>query len=640
MSRSTLHRFVEADRRFAIDPETCFCFECDEISWDVLEYYPHASVNRILSLLGERHSVKELEEVIGELEWLRSTRAILPPPKKDDVQKEIAFERGLKRVSICLPREVAETTAKKKGWFGQVPTVMSSSARDIGHDAIALLLGRAGEQKELHLEFVEEGHIHNPELVADLCAHAMKCGKLAGKKLVAGVLVQNLPVSKVPFALEGHSTSAALEFTEAADVLAQLRPFAKTEGESFARLAKIVQPDAPGVTGRIIVRPNHARFADVVEELEKAGFTTIELDLEGAYIANPQLNPQEMLDSLRQTAVYYAKRLLQHKYYRVDPIAPLFYRIYDGSPTRRTDPAGTNELAVDAEGGVYPSRRLIGVESYKLGTVLSGEIDEKVRARFDEVGASTTGVCRRCWARNLCGGGSTAVHHALTGSHRTPHPDWCEAQRAWMMSAVSAFNLLSSQGVNFTRVYKTLTRTARPSLFSLVRAMFRMTVGMRPIEEADAEMLATWENWNPASYFLFTEGGIMVTTKYDREMDALHPSGQEQEMILIRKDGSALGLIKLRPDRVPGAAQGWLYLHNEADYAADDVRKGFRALLKEAGSQQAIRRLIIPAAGYETGLQRFLEAVGFRREGILREALFVHDAYHDVHLFGLSTDKL
>lgn len=640
MVRGALHRFIEGDRRFAIDPETCFCFECDEISWDVLEYYPDASVTRIAHLLGDRYNPKELEEVVGELEWLRSTRAILPPPKKEDLQKEITFEKGLKRVSICLPREVSGTAAKKKGWFGQGATVMSSSARDIGHDAIALLLGRAGEQKDLQIEFVEDGYVHRPELVADLCAHALKCGKLAGKKLTASVLVQNVDVSKPPAAIEGHAVSAALEFGESADIVAHLRPFAKGASESIGRLAKIVQPDAPGVTGRIIVTPANPGFAGVVEELEKAGFVTIELDLDGAYAANPQLDPQEMLKALRETAVYYAKRLLEHKHYRVDPIAPLFYRIYDGSPMRRTDPAGTNELAVDAQGGVYPSRRLIGVEAYKLGTVMGGEIDERIRARFDEVGATTTGVCRRCWARNLCGGGSTAVHHALTGSHRTPHAAWCDAQRAWMSSAVSAFNLLSSQGVNFTRVYRTLTRTQRPSLFTMVRAMFRMTIGMRPIEEADAEMLANWENWNSASYFMFTEGGIMLTTKYDREMDALHPNGVEQEMILIKKDGTALGLIKLRPDRTPNAAQGWIYLHNEKDYAADDVRKGFRALLKEAGGQQQIRRVTIPAAAYETGLQQFLEATGFAKEGTLREALFVHDAYHDVHLYGLATDKL
>lgn len=640
MARGTLHRFTEDNKRFAIDPDTCFCFECDEISWEVLEHYPYSSVNRIYHELGERYSVTELEEVIGELEWLRSTRAILPPPKKDDIQKEIQFERGLKKVSVALPRESEEPAPKKKAWFGQGAAPSPASARELGHDAVALLLGRDDDQKELQIEFLEEGQVHNPDLVADLCAHAMRVGRLAGKKITAAVRVADIALSKLPETLEGHTISVKLEFVEPGDFAAQLRPLAKLSGETLQRLARLVQPQVTGVAGRIIVRPNHPRFGWVVEELEKVGCTTIELDLDGAYVANPGLSPQAMLEGLKQTAVYYAKRLLQHKYYRVDPIAPLFYRIYDGAPSRRADPSGTNELAVDGAGNIYPSWRMLGNQKFKLGSLVTGEIDERLRARFDEVGSATTGVCRRCWARNLCGGGNTAVHYALTGFHRTPKETWCEAQRAWMASAVSAFNLLSSQGVNFTRVYKTLTRTSKPSLFSMVRAAFRMTIGMRPIEEADADMLVQWENWNTAAYFLFNEHGAMVTTKYDREMDALHPSGLEQEMILIKRDGKEFGLIKLRPERVPAAAKGWIYFHNEADYSASDVQKGFRAILKEAGGQQSIHRLSIPAADYEKGLQKFLEAIGFTRDGTLREALFVHDAYHDVHMYSISTSKL
>lgn len=640
MARDALHRFVENDRRFAIDPETCFCFECDEISWDVLDYYPFASVNRIYHELGAKHSVKELEEVVGELEWLRATRAILPSHKKEELQKEIQLERGVRRLTVQLPRETSEDVTKKKGWFGQGAAVISSSARDVGRDAIALLLARAGDQKELTIEFLEEGFVANPDLIADLCAYALRCGRLGAKKMTASVRVAGLTLSKTPEALSGHTISVRMDFSEPAEVLPLVRGLAKSGVDSLSRLVKTLYPDVPGVTGRIIVRPNHPGYGQAVEELDKAGFAAIELDLDGAYLANPSLNPEDMLAALRDTAVYYANRLLQHRYFRLDPIAPLFYRIYDGSPLRRIDPAGTNELAVDSTGDIYPSWRLFGIGEFRLGSLGTGDLNEERRARFDEVGSATTGVCRRCWARNLCGGGNTAVHYALSGSHRSPHEPWCNAQRAWMASAVSAFNLLSSEGVNFTRVYNTLSRTGKPSLFSLVRAAFRMTIGMRPIEEADAEMLMQWENWNTAAYFLFNEKGILITTKYDREMDALHPGGIDQEMILVKKNGESFGLIKLRPEREPGAAQAWVFMCDESYYASDEVRKGFRAILKEAGGQQSIRRLTAPAAAYETSLHAFLEAVGFTREGTQREALFVHDAYHDVHIYGISTADL
>jgi RimJ/RimL family protein N-acetyltransferase len=245
-----------------------------------------------------------------------------------------------------------------------------------------------------------------------------------------------------------------------------------------------------------------------------------------------------------------------------------------------------------------------------------------------------------CWARNLCGGGAVAVHHALTGSYRTPHEPWCEVQRAWMAAAVSAFQRLSSKGVHFERVYKTLGHRGKPSLFLLAKAVLTMTVGVRPIEEGDAPMLAQWENWNTAAYFVVNENGILLATQYDREMDSLYPKGIDQELLLVRKNGTPFGLFKVRPDRIPGTAYAWIYMHDETDYASETVRRGFRAILKEASGQQAIRRLLVPAGPGEHGLQAFLEALGFTRAGVLREALYLHDHYHDVTLFDITADAL
>jgi radical SAM protein with 4Fe4S-binding SPASM domain len=431
-----------------------------------------------------------------------------------------------------------------------------------------------------------------------------------------------------------------LDFEQAASVEEHVRALAKAPGETLPRLAKIIQPDAAGVAGRIVVRPNHPDFGRVVEDLDAAGFSIIELDMDGAYVANPHLEPQSMLDGMSRSAVYYAERLLKQHYFRLDPIAALFWRIYNGAPVRRFDPAGTNELAVDAGGSIYPCRLMLGMAEHRLGFVADASLDEEKLRRFDDVGAATTSECMRCWARHLCGGGTASVHQALSGSFRTPHIPWCDAQRAWMAAAVCAFQALTSQGVHFDRVYRTLGRKEKPSLFTLARAALTMTIGVRPIEEADAKMLTQWENWNEAAYFVFNETGLFLATKYDREMDSLHPRGIDHELILIRKTGEPFGLLKIRPERIAQAAGVWIYFRDEADYASDAIRRGFRAILKEAGGQHALRRLTVPVSPKERGLAAFLEAVGFVQEGVLREALFLHGEYHDVALYGIATDRL
>ncbi|MBI4559395.1 MAG: SPASM domain-containing protein [Candidatus Hydrogenedentes bacterium] len=640
MPRELIHRFELDGKRFAMDPESCFCFECDAASWDVLEYFPQVSVNRIFHLLREKHSEKELSEVIGELEWLRATKSILSAGKPEDLKKQFEVEHGLKRLTVQLPSEEPQRVEAKRGWFGRGATVISNPARSLGQSAVDILLARAEQQKELQLEFLEESYVRRPDLIAELCDTALRAARLADKSLTVAVNVSDLKLKNLPPSLQGHHLSATLEVRDPQQVSDHLRALGRGAPDTLARLVKVLQPDADGVTGRIIVQPRHADFGNAVEDLDKAGFTTIELDLDGAYVANPSLKPSDMLEGLSQSAVYYAQCLLKHHYFRLDPIASLFWRIYDGAPLRRADPAATNELAVDEKGDVYPSPRFFGLEEFRCGSIAEGRIDREKLAPFDDLGSPTTAVCRTCWARNLCGGGASIVHFRLGGSIRAPHGPWCDAQRAWMASAIAAFHVLSSEGVNFTRVYHNLTRNAKPSFFTMVRAAFRMTVGMRPIEESDAPMLVRWENWNDAAYFVFNETGILMATKYDREMDSLHPQGIEQELILQHRDGQAFGLLKIRPDRVPGIAHAWVYIRDEKDYRSDSVRKGFRTLLKEAGGQQSIRRLTVPATEKETALQDFLLSLGFERAGVHREALFLHGKYHNVPLFILELTRL
>ena len=124
-----------------------------------------------------------------------------------------------------------------------------------------------------------------------------------------------------------------------------------------------------------------------------------------------------------------------------------------------------------------------------------------------------------------------------------------------------------------------------------MRAALRMPIALRPIEESDAEMLVRWENWSESAYFLYTEKACMLATKYDREMDSLHPQHVDQEAILIRRDGTPFGLLRLRPQREEGVTMAWMFMSQDADYSASDVRKGFRNLVKELAD-----RLRVPVA--------------------------------------------
>jgi uncharacterized protein len=639
MPPEAIHLFELNGQRFAVDTESCFCFECDAVSWDVLAFYPDTPVNAIVSRLADRHSAKEVLEVVGELEWLRSTRSILPVAKPDEVMKAFEFKPGLRAMSICLPTPVGAEAKARRRWLGR-----SDNSQRVPADwldaAVALLFSRSGDQKAVDLELVAEGDLAQAHEIARYTRQAAAHARLAGKALSIAVRVRNITPQGLPAALQGHTLSVRLELDEPEAIEERLAAFSKALRGSLKRLAQVLRPAESTAGGRIILRPDSPAFAEAVPALDDAGFAVIELDLEGAYVAHPDLKPDEMLPAIGQTAVYYAERLLKHHYFRLDPIASLFWRIYQGQGVTRSDPAGVYALAIDADGAIYPSLAFAGQEAFRLGSVPEAQFDDEAQKTFEDVGAVTTPACIRCWAHHLCGGGSAAVHQALSGSFRHPHEAWCDAQRAWLHAAVAAFSRLSAAGINFTRLYNTLGRAAQPSLFTVVRAAFRMHIGLRGIEENDAARLTEWENWSESAYFLFNDTGLLLATRYDREMDALHPRGMDRELMLVRRNGEPFGLLKMRPDKTPGLAHVSLFMRDERDFAADAVRKSFKTILKEVGGQQTFRRMMVPAAEHETALQGFLESLGFVREGTWRQALFLHGRYRDVHAYTITTADL
>ncbi len=77
--------------------------------------------------------------------------------------------------------------------------------------------------------------------------------------------------------------------------------------------------------------------------------------------------------------------------------------------------AGSNLLAVTAEGDVYPCHRFVGEESFRMGSVADPELTrrpryQQLRQRFIDLTVDDRPACRDCWARYLCGG--ACVKHA------------------------------------------------------------------------------------------------------------------------------------------------------------------------------------------------------------------------------------
>lgn len=606
-----LHSFESGGKRFVMDVETCFCFECDAITSDVLAHYPEEPVNRICRLLEDRHPRAETAEVIGELEWLRVTRAILSRPKTEDL---------LQRFDAACLRHMAVDAAPGAGGV----------AERIAAAGRALLAGSgAVEEAGLRLRFPAP-----PETGVAAIAEALR-GTIAAARFSAKSLriEIEMPVTprRVRRELEGHRLSCRVALRPEADVEGTIAAlFARCDGrlESLHKAWRGLENVAETT---LLARPGHANFGGLGRFLREMGYRRVALDIPGAYAVAPQLYPAEVTAALAQSASDYATCVLRGEAFHLEPIASLFAGIYTGTPCLRADAAGVESLFVDVRGDLYPDDAFAERGECRLGTLASGRLDPDLRGRLREACALTRAVCQECWARYACGGGHAVIHQARTGSFTAPDPRWCDAQRSWIEQGIVLFHPVSASG--FSPAVDAFAKSG-PSLswWQAIRAAVKMRLGARAIRESDAVWLTAWEDWNTASYFLFNETGAMLATRYDREMDALHPRGVAREMVLTRRNGTPCGLLRLRPDR-SGVIWVALYLHDEKEYADKGVRDSLRLLLGEFMKQPPSRCILAPAASHEPALAACLEAIGFRRAGMLREALYLHGAYKDIAVF-------
>ena len=90
---------------------------------------------------------------------------------------------------------------------------------------------------------------------------------------------------------------------------------------------------------------------------------------------------------------------------------------------------GKTFLAVDVDGDIYFCSSLADRPEFKMGDVFSG-LDLAFRDAFNEsFHVDARSDCRRCWAKNLCGGGCLYDARTATGDPIKPNPVSCEQIR-------------------------------------------------------------------------------------------------------------------------------------------------------------------------------------------------------------------
>ncbi|QWV93326.1 SPASM domain-containing protein [Geomonas oryzisoli] len=174
-------------------------------------------------------------------------------------------------------------------------------------------------------------------------------------------------------------------------------------------------------------------YLETFRHLTTLGVGRIQLEYchEPGYHQNPIYEklivpPQRQLDELREFVDYYVDYIACYKSTRdipfVSNLLDSINRIKRANRFTRPCGAGTNTLAINSHGVVFPCIAFVEREAFAMGQSAE-ELSLNQSLRGFEVDGQLP--CHDCWLRYDCAGGCYATHYDMTGHPRQPHPEYC-----------------------------------------------------------------------------------------------------------------------------------------------------------------------------------------------------------------------
>ena len=161
---------------------------------------------------------------------------------------------------------------------------------------------------------------------------------------------------------------------------------------------------------------------------------------------------------------------------------------------------------------------------------------------------------------------------------------------------------------------------------------------LRPVQPADSVLLAAWKN-DPLVRSMALDPDTEVSPEGEEQdiLRALESGSQLYMIVVIRESGQPIGYVRLNwmdPRRKSGWLRFALGQHRGEGYCRD-VLQSFLSRLFADGAH----RVEAEAYAFNEASHHLLRRLGFRKEGVKRQAHFDGHAYCDVIVFGLLASE-
>lgn len=438
-----IHKYKLEDTYILLDVNSGGVFQIDEITYDILDYYPDVNKEQTIENLKNKYSIEELSEIIDEIDQLINRNELFT--KQDVINPNFINNTVIKAMCLHVSHDCnirCKYCFASQGDFQGDRLLMDE---ETGKKAIDFLIENSKGRRNLEIDFFGGEPLLNFELVKTLVDYGRAQEKIHNKNFrftmtTNGVLLDEETMEYI----NENMHNVVLSIDGRKEINDRMRYTPNNKGTYDIILSKIKAMADKRGDKEHYVRGTYTKynldFSNDVIHLADCGFKHISVE---PVVTDPKMDyaiTREDLPVLFNEYEKLTKEYLKRQedkpfrfyHFNVDlDHGPCLYKRVSGCG------AGNDYIAITPQGDIYPCHQFVGDEKFKLGTIFEGIVNTTVKDEFHEANLTEKAKCTDCWAKYFCGGGCLANAYNTNRNVLEPDEIGCELEKKRLECAIA-----------------------------------------------------------------------------------------------------------------------------------------------------------------------------------------------------------
>ena len=448
MENYLIHKYSLNGFNIVLDVHSGAVHIVDELSYRLLDYiktdFAKDCPDEIYQALDKEYPCADITEAYGELFKLYEDGVLF---SADDYEpfKEMMVNSPIKSMCLHIAHDCnlrCSYCFASTGDFGKGRKLMPL---EIGKKAIDFLIEHSGTRKNLELDFFGGEPLMNFEVVKQIVDYA-KSKEKEHNKLFRFTLTTNgvlLDDEKIDY-INKEMYNIVLSLDGRKEVNDKVRKCVNGSGSYDIIVPKFKRLVEKRGDGQYYVRGTFTKFNEDftkdVMELRRLGFDQVSVEPVVSDMENDYAITEKELPRVFEEYEHLSKLLLELKAKKEGINFFHFMIDLEQGPCAikrlRGCGCGNEYIAVTPDGDIYPCHQFVGMEEWKMGSVLDNTINKELKNAFARANIYGKQECKECWAKFYCSGGCNANNMQYRGDILKPHRISCELEKKRLECAI------------------------------------------------------------------------------------------------------------------------------------------------------------------------------------------------------------